>query len=73
MIKKRPHFNPTKNLHLIIDATELFTETPKVNKNQRLTWSSYEHHNTMKILVAIAPNSSIIFVSKAYSGLLYFG
>ena len=63
-----PPFNPAKNLHSIIDGTELFIETPKGHKNQRLTWSNYKHHNTMKILVAVAPNSSIIFVSKAYSG-----
>ena len=65
---KLPHFNAAKNLHSIIDAPELFIETPKGHKNQRLTWSNYKHHNTMKILVAVAPNSSIIFVSKAYSG-----
>ena len=64
---KPPHFNPTKNLQSIIDATELFIETPKGHKNQRLTWSNNKHHNTMKILVAVAPNSSTIFVSKAYS------
>ena len=64
---KPPHFNPAKNLHSIIDATELFIETPKSHKNQRLTGSNYKHHNKMKILVAVAPNSSIIFVSKAYS------
>ena len=64
---KPPHFNPAKNLHLVTDAIELFIEMPKGHKNQRLTWSNYKHHNTMKILVAVAPNSSIIFVSKAYS------
>ena len=63
-----PQFNPTNNLHSIIDATELFIQTPKGHKNQCLTWSNYKHHNTMKILVAVTPNSSIIFVSKAYSG-----
>ena len=65
---KPPRFNPTKNLHSIIDATELFIETPKDHKNQRLTWSNYKHHNTMKIRLAVASNFSIIFVSKAYSG-----
>ena len=67
---KHPHFNPTKNLHSIIDATELYIETPEGHKNQCLTWSNHKHHNTMKILAAAAANSLIIFVSKAYSGLI---
>ena len=66
---KPPHFNPTKNLDSIIDETELFIEAPKGNKNQRLTWTNYNYYKTMKILVAVAPNSSIIFASKAYFGL----
>ena len=65
---KPRQFNMTNNLHSIIDATELFIETPKGLKNQRLTWSNYKHHNTLKILVCIASNSSIIFTSKAYCG-----
>ena len=47
---------------------QLFIETPKGHKNQRLRWSNYKHHNTMKILIAVAPNSSIIFASKNCSG-----
>ena len=61
---KPPHFNPTKNLHSIIDTKEIFIETTKDHKDQRLTWPSYKHHNTIEILAAAAPNSSIIFVSK---------
>ena len=32
------------------------------------SWSDHKHHNTVKLLVACAPNSKIIFVSKAYLG-----
>ena len=35
---------------------------------QRLTNSSYRHRNTWKILVGVAPNGVITFVSKAYPG-----
>ena len=31
-------------------------------------WSSYKHHNTLKFLVGVAPNSMITFVSKAFCG-----
>ena len=64
---KSPLFNPTKNLHSIIDTKDLFIETTKGHKDQHLTWSSYKHHNTIEILAAAARNSSIIFVSKTYS------
>ena len=67
-VTKPPHFKPAHNLHSIIDGTEIFIETPKSHKRQKQTWSQYKHHNTMKILVAVAANSSIIFTSKAYSG-----
>uniref|UniRef100_A0A7M5UG70 THAP-type domain-containing protein n=1 Tax=Clytia hemisphaerica TaxID=252671 RepID=A0A7M5UG70_9CNID len=67
-ITKPPVFKPIKNLHSIIDATELFIETPKGLINQRLTWSQYKHHNTLKVLVAVSANSSVIFMSPAYVG-----
>ena len=35
---------------------------------QRLTWSNYKHHNTLKVLVVIAPSSDIMFISLAYPG-----
>lgn len=50
------------------DCTEVFIQTPKDHKLQKITWSNYKHHNTMKILVSVSSNSTIIFVSKAYSG-----
>ena len=65
---KPPQFKGIKELHFIIDATELFIQTPKKHNLQKMTWSNYKHHNTLKILVAVASNSSIIFVSKAYGG-----
>ena len=65
---KPPQFKGISNLHTIIDATELFIETPKGLVNQRLTWSNYKHHNTLKILVAVTSNSTIAFVSEAYVG-----
>ena len=34
---------------------------------QKITWSDHKHHDTAKLLVCVAPNSSIIFTSKAYA------
>ena len=56
------------DVHSILDCTEFFIETPKNLDLQRVTWSDYKHHNTLKALVCVAPNSSIIFKSRAYGG-----
>ena len=65
---KPPHFKSVTNLHSIIDASEIFIQTPKDHRLQKMTWSSYKHHNTMKVLIAVAGNSFILFVSKAFGG-----
>lgn len=36
--------------------------------SQRVTWSSYKHHNTVKLLVSISPSGSFTFISKLWSG-----
>ena len=58
----------SQKLHSIADATEIFIQTPKDHLLQRLTWSNYKHHNTLKVLVVIAPSSDIMFISLAYPG-----
>lgn len=35
---------------------------------QSVTWSDYKHHNTGKFLVAVAPNSTITYISPIYGG-----
>ncbi|XP_052284007.1 uncharacterized protein LOC127880705 [Dreissena polymorpha] len=69
LIASKPQrFRKFPDLHSIIDCTELFIETPKDPHLQSATWSNYKNHNTMKILVACAPNSAIVFVSPTYLG-----
>ena len=52
----------------IIDASEVFIETPSDLMLQSTSWSSYKHHNTLKFLVACTPNGSISYISEAYLG-----
>ena len=61
-------FSTSPDIHSILDGTEFFIETPKNHDSQRITWSDYKHHNTFKVLICVAPNSSIVFASKAYGG-----
>ena len=53
---------------MIIDATELFIEKPTSPCAQNATWSDYKHHNTVKLMVGIAPNGAFTFISKLWSG-----
>jgi hypothetical protein len=52
----------------IIDCTEVRIEKPFKPAAQKLTWSSYKHSNTGKILVAVMPSGAITYVSKVYVG-----
>ena len=54
--------------YAIIDATEVFIETPCDLHNQSSTWSNYKHHNTAKLLVGCTPNGAICFLSHLYVG-----
>ena len=61
-------FDSIRNIHSIIDCSELFIETPQAHDLQASTWSTYKHHNTLKYLIGVSPNSFIVYVSKAYTG-----
>ena len=61
-------FRSLRNTHSIIDCSELFIETPQDHNLQDSIWSTYKHHNTLKFLIGVAPNSSITYISKANTG-----
>ena len=48
----------------IIDYSEIFIESPKNLELQSATWSEYKHHNTLKFLVCVTPNSAITFCQE---------
>ena len=52
----------------IIDATEIFIQSPSNPQAQQLTYSSYKNHNTLKALVVVTPSGAISFVSTLYGG-----
>lgn len=66
---KRPacfkHFPKTR---CIIDCTEFFVQKPSLPSAQRITYSSYKHHNTFKCLVGITPRGSFSFISNLFTG-----
>ena len=56
------------NCVCILDCTEIFIERPSNLQARAQTWSEYKHHNTIKVLVAITPQGTISFLSKAWGG-----
>lgn len=53
---------------VIIDCTELFTETPRSLADQSLMYSHYKSHMTWKALVGVTPNGVVSFVSDLWAG-----
>ena len=56
------------NTRVIIDATEIRTQIPKSVRAAILKYSSYKHYHSLKVLIGIAPNGIITFISQAYGG-----
>ncbi|KAK7893343.1 hypothetical protein WMY93_022495 [Mugilogobius chulae] len=53
---------------VLIDCFEIFIERPSCLEERAGTWSSYKHHNTIKILIGITPQGSISFLSECWGG-----
>ena len=49
---------------VIIDCFEVFIECPSNLQARASTWSSYKHHNTIKILLGIAPQGVVIYSAE---------
>ena len=53
---------------IIIDATEIFVETPSLTELQQMTYSTYKNPNTHKCLIGISPRGAVTFISKLFPG-----
>lgn len=53
---------------VIIDCTELLTETPRSLAEQSLMYSHYKTHMTWKALVGVTPNGVVSFISDLWAG-----
>ena len=56
------------NCRVIIDCTEVYTETPTALDVAAALWSEYKHHHTLKFLVAITPRGAVSWISPVYGG-----
>ena len=62
----RPHYG--LKVAAIIDCYEIKIEKPSNLLARAATWSQYKHSNTVKILIAIAPQGMTTFVSNSWGG-----
>ncbi len=51
-----------KDVTIIVDCFEVFIERPSNLLAQAVTWSSYKHHNTIKILLGNTTRYRVICV-----------
>ena len=59
---------PRKKVSIIIDRFGIPIERPSNLEAQATTWSNYKHKNTVKVLLGIAPQGVISFVSDTWGG-----
>ena len=55
-----------KKVTVVIDCFEVFIEKPTNLLARAQTFSSYKHHNTIKLLVGITPQGTVSYVSEAW-------
>ena len=60
--------NAYSDVRHIIDATEIFIQTPKSHALSNACWSDYKKHYTVKYLVSCLPCGMINFISNGWSG-----
>ena len=61
-------FNIFANCRMIFDCTDIEVAAPALMSEQKLTYSTYRGMNSFKVLLGVAPNAVITFVSKLYPG-----
>jgi hypothetical protein len=59
-----------RRIRLVLDATEWEMETPSEKSANRTTFSTYKHRNTVKFLLGISPEGSVVYTSEGHGGSL---
>lgn len=56
------------NCRIVLDCTEIEVAVPHSLDKQKAVFSNYKQRHTFKVLVGVAPNAVITYVSKLYPG-----
>lgn len=61
-------FSQFTSCKVVIDCTDVEIATPGLMSQQNVTYSTYRGMNSFKVLIGVAPNAVITYVSKLYPG-----
>ena len=61
-------FSQFSTCRIVIDCTDIEVATPSFMSHQSATYSTYRGMNSFKVLIGVAPNAVITFVSNLYPG-----
>ena len=61
-------FSQFTSCRIVIDCTDVEVAAPGLMSQQNATYSSYRGMNSFKVIVGVAPNAVITFVSRLYPG-----
>ena len=61
-------FSMFTSCRIVIDCTDIEIPAPSLMSQQNVTYSNYEGMNSFKVIVRVAPNAVITYVSKLYPG-----
>ena len=61
-------FGEYTSCRIIIDCTDIEVAKPSLMSEQRATYSTYRGMNSYKVIIGVAPNAVITFVSELYPG-----
>lgn len=66
--KQAQCFNNFDNVRIVLDCTEVFSQTPGALSAHKQMHSNYKHHSTIKFLVGMSPSGAITYVSSMWGG-----
>ena len=61
-------FSQFGSCRIVIDCTDIEVAAPRLMSQQNATYSSYRGMNSFKVIVGVAPNAVITYVSQLYPG-----
>src|ERR1043165_4585953 len=67
-LKQADCFQNFDNVRIVLDCTEVFSQTPGSLSAHRHMHSNYKHHSTVKFLVGMSPSGAIIYISSMWGG-----
>lgn len=67
-VKQAGCFHNFDNVRIVLDCTEVFSQTPSSLAAHQHMHSNYKHHSTVKFLVGMSPSGAVIYVSSMWGG-----